>query len=148
MGAHVVAADAAAFYPQNPDTLISGINVVITGVTNNNAGSAPVVAFTLLDNNKNPIALSALGSLAFTMAGPTTDFGYTIFGTNTSTPGYVTESALTAAKCDTNGNCNVFFHQCDSRQVGGNLCHWCRGAAYGDGAGWNHVVAACGVWGV
>jgi OmcA/MtrC family decaheme c-type cytochrome len=109
MGAHVVATDTAAFYPQNPDALISGINVVITGVTNNKAGSAPVVAFTLLDNNNNPIALTALGSLSFTMAGPTADFGYTIFGTNTSTPGYVTESALTAAKCDTGGNCTYSF---------------------------------------
>src|SRR5580658_8492643 len=109
MGAHVVATDTAAFYPQNPNTLISGINVVITGVTNNKAGSAPVVAFTLLDNNKNPIALTALGSLSFTMAGPTTDFGYTIFGTNTSTPGYVTESALAASKCDSKGNCTYSF---------------------------------------
>jgi OmcA/MtrC family decaheme c-type cytochrome len=109
MGAHVVATDTAAFYPQNPDTLISGLNIVITGVTNNKAGSAPVVAFTLLDNNKNPIALTAVGSLSFTMAGPTTDFGYTIFGTNTSTPGYVTESALTAAQCDTKGNCTYSF---------------------------------------
>jgi OmcA/MtrC family decaheme c-type cytochrome len=109
MGAHVVATDTAAFYPQNPDTLISGLNVAITGVTNNKAGSAPVVAFTLLDNNKNPIALTALGSLSFTMAGPTTDFGYTVFGTNTTTPGYVTESATTASKCDTKGNCTYAF---------------------------------------
>jgi OmcA/MtrC family decaheme c-type cytochrome len=109
MGAHVVATDTTAFYPQNPDTLISGINVVITGVTNNKAGTAPVVAFTLLDNSKNPIALSALGSLSFTMAGPTTDFGYTIFGTSTTTPGYVTESALTAAKCSATGSCTYAF---------------------------------------
>src|SRR5580692_5370363 len=109
MGAHVVATDTAAFYPQNPDTLLSGLNVAITGVTNNKAGQAPIVAFTLLDNGKNPIALSALSSLSFTMAGPTTDFGYTIFGTNTSTPGYVTESALTASKCDTKGNCTYSF---------------------------------------
>jgi OmcA/MtrC family decaheme c-type cytochrome len=104
-----VATDTAAFYPQNPDTLLSGINVVITGVTNNKAGSAPVVAFTLLDNSKKPIALTALGSLSFTMAGPTTDFGYTIFGTNTSTPGYVSESALTAAVCSATGNCTYSF---------------------------------------
>jgi hypothetical protein len=109
MGAHVVATDTPAFYPQNPDTLRSGLNVAITGVTNTKAGSAPVVAFTLLDNNKNPIALSALGSLSFTMAGPATDFGYTIFGTNTATPGYVTESALTAAKCGATGICNYAF---------------------------------------
>src|SRR5580658_4232269 len=110
MGAHVVATDTAAFYPQNPDTLLSGINLVITGVTNTKAGSAPVVAFTLLDNNKNPIALTALGSLSFTMAGPTTDFGYTIFGAaNAGTPGYVTESAQTASKCDAKGNCTYAF---------------------------------------
>jgi OmcA/MtrC family decaheme c-type cytochrome len=109
MGAHVVATDTAAFYPQNPDVLISGINLVITGVTNNKAGSAPVVAFTLLDDSKKPIALSALGSLSFTMAGPTTDFGYTIFGTNTTTPGYVTESAMTAATCNATGSCTYSF---------------------------------------
>jgi OmcA/MtrC family decaheme c-type cytochrome len=109
LGAHVVATDTAAFYPQNPDTLISGLNVAITGVTNNKAGSAPVVAFTLLDNNKNPIALTALGSLSFTMAGPTTDFGYTIFGTSAATPGYVTESATAASKCDAKGNCTYAF---------------------------------------
>jgi OmcA/MtrC family decaheme c-type cytochrome len=109
MGAHVVATDTTAFYPQNPDTLLSGINVAITGVTNNKAGSAPVVAFTLLDNSKKPIALSALGSFSFTMAGPTTDFGYTIFGTSTTTPGYVSESALTAATCSATGNCTYNF---------------------------------------
>src|SRR5580692_8529297 len=108
MGAHVVATDTPAFYPQNPDTLIAGINVVITGVTNTKAGSAPVVAFTLLDNGKKPIALSALGSLSFTMAGPTTDYGYTIFGTSTSTPGYVTESA-TGATCSAAGTCTYTF---------------------------------------
>jgi len=110
MGAHVMTTDTAAFYARNPNTLLSGINLAITGVTNNNAGSAPVVAFTLLDNNKNPLALTALGSLSFTMAGPTTDFGYTIFGAaNAGTPGYVTESAQTAAKCDAKGNCTYAF---------------------------------------
>ena len=110
MGAHVVATDTPAFYPQNPDTLISGINVVITGVTNTKAGSAPVVAFTLLDNNKNPIALSALGSLSFTMAGPTTDYGYTLFGAaNASTPGYVTETANVLSKCSATGSCTYAF---------------------------------------
>ena len=41
------------------------------------------------------------------MAGPTTDYGYTRFGTAT-TPGYVTESA-TKATCDANGNCTYTF---------------------------------------
>ena len=34
MGAHVVPTDTAATYPQNPDTLLAGINLAITGVTN------------------------------------------------------------------------------------------------------------------
>jgi len=109
MGAHVVATDTAATYPQNPDTLLSGIDLVITGVANNQAGSAPVVAFTLLNDSKKPIPLSALGSLSFTMAGPTSDYGYTLFGANTSTPGYVSETAMTAAKCDSSGNCTYAF---------------------------------------
>jgi OmcA/MtrC family decaheme c-type cytochrome len=109
MGAHVVPTDTAAAYPQNPNSLLGGLNLNITGVTNGKAGTAPVVAFTLLDNSKSPIALSALGSLSFTLAGPTNDYGYTIFGTSTSTPGYVTESALKAASCDAKGNCTYTF---------------------------------------
>ncbi len=109
LGAHVVPTDTAATYPQNPDMMLSGLNFSITSVTNTNAGSGPVVAFTLTDANKKGVPLSALGSLSFTMAGPTTDYGYTIFGTSTSTPGYVTESALAASKCDSNGNCTYNF---------------------------------------
>jgi OmcA/MtrC family decaheme c-type cytochrome len=109
MGAHVVPTDTASTYSQNPNTLLGGLNLSITGVTGGKAGSAPTVAFTLLDTKKNAIALSALGSLSFTMAGPTNDYGYTIFGSNTNTPGYVTESALKAATCDAKGNCTYTF---------------------------------------
>jgi OmcA/MtrC family decaheme c-type cytochrome len=89
-------------------TLLSGLNVAITGVTNGTAGKAPTVAFTVLDNSKNPIPLSKLGSISFTMAGPTTDYGNTSFGSNVTTPGYVTESA-TGATCGTNGSCTYTF---------------------------------------
>jgi OmcA/MtrC family decaheme c-type cytochrome len=109
LGAHVVPTDTITTYPQNPNPLLSGLNFSITGVTNTNAGSAPVVAFTLTDNSKKPVPLSALGSLSFTMAGPTTDYGYTIFGSSTSTPGYVTESALAKSTCDANGACTYSF---------------------------------------
>jgi len=68
-----------------------------------------MVSFTVQDKNGKPVALSALGSISFTMAGPTTDYGYTSFGSGTSsTPGYVTESASKAA-CDSNGNCTYNF---------------------------------------
>jgi len=107
MGAHVVATDTAAIYPQNPDTLIAGLQLAITGVTNTSAGQSPTVAFTVEDNSGNNIALSQLSTLQFTMAGPTTDYGYTVFGTAT-TPGYVTESALKAT-CGSGGACTYTF---------------------------------------
>jgi OmcA/MtrC family decaheme c-type cytochrome len=109
MGAHVVATDTAATYPQNPDTLLAGLNLAITSVTNTSAGQAPTVHFTVQDDKSNNIALSKLGFIQFTMAGPTTDYGYTSFGSGTSgTPGYVTESAAMAA-CSSSGACAYTF---------------------------------------
>ncbi len=108
MGAHVVANDTPASYPLNPDTLISSVVVNITGVTNTNAGQNPVVAFTVKDINGNPLALSALEDLQFTMAGPTTDYGYTNFGSDVTTPGYVGEDG-TLGTCDGSGNCTYTF---------------------------------------
>ncbi len=99
LGAHVVPTSSS---------LLSGLNVTITKVTGGTAGTAPTVYFTVLNNAKAPVPLSQLSSISFTMAGPTTDYGYTIFGTNTSTPGYVTESAAKAS-CDNNGNCIYTF---------------------------------------
>ena len=108
-GAHVVPTDTTATYPQNPDTLIAGINLAITSVTNTSAGQTPAVAFTLQDNSGNNIPLSQTSDLSFTMAGPTTDYGYTSFGSDTtSTPGYVTESASKAA-CSSSGACTYTF---------------------------------------
>jgi OmcA/MtrC family decaheme c-type cytochrome len=98
MGAHVA---------PTASSLLSGLAVNITGVTNGTAGSAPVVAFTVADKNKNPVALSALGSISFTMAGPTADYGYTSFGSTVTTPGYVTESA-SGATCAA-GTCTYTF---------------------------------------
>jgi len=109
MGAHVVPTDTKTAYPQNPNTLLAGLNFKITGVTNTSAGKAPTVNFTLQDDSGNNIAPSKLGSISFTMAGPSTDYGYTSFGSDTSsTPGYVTESAAKAS-CDSGGACSYTF---------------------------------------
>jgi OmcA/MtrC family decaheme c-type cytochrome len=109
MGAHVVPTDTAATYPQNPNTLLPGINLAITSVTNTSAGQTPTVNFTLQDNKGNNIPLSKASTLEFTMAGPTADYGYTSFGSDTTgTPGYVTESA-TAATCASSGACAYTF---------------------------------------
>ena len=42
------------------------------------------------------------------MAGPTSDYGYTSFGSDVTTPGYVSESA-TGAQCNTAGTCTYTF---------------------------------------
>jgi OmcA/MtrC family decaheme c-type cytochrome len=119
-GAHVVASDTAASYPQNPDTLITSINVVITGVSNHSAGEKPVVAYTVKDIKGNPIALNdpTLEDMQFTMAGPTTDYGYTSFGSDVTTPGYVGEDG-TQGTCDKSGNCTyTFLHAIPAKATG------------------------------
>lgn len=99
VGAHVVPVDSS---------LLSGLKASITSVANGTAGKAPTVTFTLTNNAGAGVPISALGSLSLTMAGPTTDYGYTSFGSNVTTPGYVTESA-TAATCNAAGTCMYTF---------------------------------------
>jgi OmcA/MtrC family decaheme c-type cytochrome len=109
MGAHVVPTDTAKTYPQNPDTLLAGLNLAITSVTNTSAGQTPTVNYTLQDDKGNNISLSSTTSLSFTMAGPTTDYGYTSFGSGTAaTPGYVTES-VSNPTCSSSGACSYTF---------------------------------------
>lgn len=109
MGAHVVPTDTKQTYPLNPDTLLAGLNLAITSVTNTKAGQTPTVNYTLQDDKGNNISISSTTTLSFTMAGPTTDYGYTSFGSGTSsTPGYVTES-VTASTCSSSGACSYAF---------------------------------------
>jgi OmcA/MtrC family decaheme c-type cytochrome len=109
LGAHVVPTDTAASYPQNPDTLLAGINLVITSVTNTKAGQTPTVNFTLKDNSSNNIAISSTTTVSLTMTGPNTDYGLTNFGANATTPGYVTESVTSAVPCNSSGVCAYTF---------------------------------------
>jgi OmcA/MtrC family decaheme c-type cytochrome len=101
-GAHTYPQESAA----NP-----GLVLKITKVDNGVAGKAPTVTFTLKDFKGNPVAPSQLtgGRLSLVMAGPTSDYGYTSFGSDVTTPGYVSESALTAAKCGQDGTCTYTF---------------------------------------
>ena len=99
-------------------SLLSGLAINITKVQNSTAGNAPVVSFTVLNNAGQAIPLAQLGSISFTMAGPTTDYGYTSFGSGVTTPGYVTESAAKAT-CDGSGNCMyTFTHPVPSAATG------------------------------
>ena len=112
IGAHTIA-------DQAPE--ITGLNFTLVKVANGAAGQKPTVTFTVLDNNKNPIPMSSFttgsNSLSLTMAGPTTDYGNTNFGSDVTTPGYVTESA-TSATC-TAGTCTyTFTHAVPAKATG------------------------------
>ena len=107
LGAHVVPSDTSVTYPQNPDTLIAGEAIKITGVTNTAPGQNPVVSFTVKDTNGKVLPFANLEDIGFTLAGPTSDYGYTTFGSAT-TPGYDSEDGSTAT-CDANSNCTFTF---------------------------------------
>ena len=98
-GAHVI---------PNESSLLSGLAVNLTKVTGGAAGNAPVVTFTVQDGSGSGVPLSKLGSISLTMAGPAADYGYTSFGSDVATPGYVTESA-SGATCDASGTCVYKF---------------------------------------
>jgi OmcA/MtrC family decaheme c-type cytochrome len=104
MGAHQVPETAQG---------VPGLNFTMTKVTGAAPGKAPTVQFTVKDNNGNGIPMSTFtansGSLSLVMAGPTTDYGYTTFTPNVTTPGYVSEAVINAASCDGSGNCSYTF---------------------------------------
>jgi len=99
-GAHLVPEDS---------THLKGLVFEIQKIDNGLAGQQPRVTFTVKDKGGAPLSLSNLSSLSFVMAGPTTDYGYTSFGSDVSTPGYVSESATSKAQCGGNGACTYTF---------------------------------------
>jgi len=99
-GAHVI--------PQESATR-PGIVANLIKVDNGGAGQKPTVTFTLKDFAGNGVALSAMNRVTLNLAGPARDFGFTSFGSDVTTPGYVTESALTAGKCSPDGTCTYTF---------------------------------------
>ena len=100
-GAHVAPEDSAS---------LKGLVFEIRNVENGMAGQKPRVVFTVRDKSGVAIPLSALNNLSLVMAGPATDYGYTSFGADVTTPGYVSESATTAAQCGADGICTYNFN--------------------------------------
>jgi OmcA/MtrC family decaheme c-type cytochrome len=98
------------------------LNFTLVKVTNTAPGKAPTVTYTVRDNNGNGIPMSSFtsgGSLSLAMAGPTTDYGYTSFGSNVTTPGYVTESVASGSQCTSDGTCTyTFTHTVPSTATG------------------------------
>lgn len=107
IGAHMVPEDAVA---GSPYPLLGGVQIALTSVSNGVAGKAPTINFTLQDGSGKPLPYSQMASLTFVMAGPTTDYGYTSFGSGLTTPGYVTESgSATTVNCSAAGVCSYTF---------------------------------------
>ncbi len=112
MGAHVA---------PTTSSLLSGLNVKITNVSNGSAGSAPTLTFTLLNNAGAAIPLSTPTlTISATMTGPTTDYGAVNFGSDVTTPGYVTESAAKAT-CTSSGTCMYTFTHAIPAGAGGTF---------------------------
>ena len=127
-------------------SLLSGLVATIQSVTNGTAGSKPVVTFTLKDKKGNGVPTSALGSLSLTMAGPTTDYGYTNFGSDAiDTPGYVTESA-TNASCSAAGTCVYTFTHAVPAGATGYLRDRPRSPPHRDGSRRNSEAAKHPIW--
>ena len=108
MGAHINRTNGG---PINPGMVpfVPGMVFDSLKVQNGTAGSRPTITFTLKDYSGTPIPLASLKTspnrIAAVMAGPTSDYGYTSFGSDVTTPGYVSEDVTTTGACDQNGNC-------------------------------------------
>jgi OmcA/MtrC family decaheme c-type cytochrome len=100
-GAHLVPEDSKN---------LSGLVFQIVKVENGLAGQKPRVTFTVKDNSGAAVPLSSLNNLSFVMAGPTSDYGYTSFGSDVTSPGYVSESAMSASQCGSDGTCTYNFN--------------------------------------
>jgi len=113
-GAHTVPTESAS---------APGINFTIVKVDNGVAGKAPTVTFTVKDNAGNGISMAQLtgGSnrLGLVMAGPTSDYGYTSFGSDVTTNGYVSENPVPTAQCSPDGTCTyTFTHKIPANATG------------------------------
>ena len=103
MGAHISPTEYSG---------LPGLVINIVKVDNGSAGKAPTITFTLKDSGGNPLAASSLtggtNRLFAVLAGPTSDYGYTNFGSDVTTHGYVSEDASKAI-CGTDGTCVYQF---------------------------------------
>lgn len=103
-GAHVIPLESAT----RP-----GIAITLVKVDNGAAGQKPTITFTLKDSAGKPIDPTTLvttpNKISFVLTGPTTDYGNTNFGSDVTSPGYVSENAPATAKCAQDGTCTYTF---------------------------------------
>ena len=110
-GAHVVPEDS---------TSLRGLVLDIIKVENGTSGRQPTVTFTVKDKSGAAVPLDQLNNVSLLMAGPTWDYGYTSFGSDVTTPGYVSESA-TGAQCNTAGTCTYTFQHAIPADANGSF---------------------------
>jgi OmcA/MtrC family decaheme c-type cytochrome len=90
-----------------------GLVFNILSVDNGQAGKKPTVTFTMRDNSGAGILLSAMKTspnrIGLVLAGPTTDYGFTSFGSDVTTAGYVSENPVNTGSCSSDGTCTYTF---------------------------------------
>jgi OmcA/MtrC family decaheme c-type cytochrome len=90
-----------------------GLNFAILKVDNGQAGKKPTITFKITDDKGNGITMAqmtgGLNRLGLVMAGPTSDYGYTSFGSDVTTKGYVSENPVPTAQCANDGTCTYTF---------------------------------------
>jgi OmcA/MtrC family decaheme c-type cytochrome len=101
MGAHTVPIESAQ---------LAGLVVDITKVDNGTAGKKPTVTFTLKDKAGKGLSMATVSRVSLVLAGSTIDYGYTSFGSDVTTKGYVAESPTAAnTTCSNDGTCTYTF---------------------------------------
>jgi OmcA/MtrC family decaheme c-type cytochrome len=101
MGAHTVPVQSAQ---------LAGLVVNVLKVENGTAGKKPTVTFSLKDKSGKGLSMSTVSRVSLVMAGPTNDYGYTSFGSDLNTKGYVAESPTAAnTACSNDGTCSYTF---------------------------------------
>jgi OmcA/MtrC family decaheme c-type cytochrome len=103
-GAHVIPTQS----PSAP-----GVKIDILKVENGVAGKAPTVTFTIRDNSGAGLSMAQMtggnNRIGLVLAGPTSDYGQTSFGSDVTTKGYVSENPVPTAKCSNDGTCTYTF---------------------------------------
>ena len=101
-----------------------GVNFEILSVSHTAPGQKPTVTFKITKDNGEPYMLTdfragTLDRVALVLAGPVHDYGYTKFGDDVKTPGYVTEDPRSSGTCASDGVCTYTFqHAIPEKAVG------------------------------
>lgn len=103
-GAHTVPTES---------TTRPGVVVDILKIDNGVAGKAPTVTFKITDSKGTGLTMAQMtggnNRIGLVLAGPTSDYGYTNFGADVTSQGYVSENPVPTAKCAADGTCTYAF---------------------------------------